>query len=245
MIDDRPTPRLRFDAFGKRFGLRQVLKSASLWVWPGRVTLLMGRNGSGKTTLLRCGLGLMPSEYGSVQLDGRPIRGGLPRLSRAGVSYLPDRRLLSPRLTLRQHHTAFARARGRVVNQTPASDLDIGLLLDKKPAEMSGGERRRAEIWLSVATASACLLADEPLLGVSPADRSKVAEAIRSLAASGVGVLVTGHEVEDLFELADEVIWMVAGTTHGLGTPAEAARHAQFRAEYLGAREVGTRRKAE
>jgi len=114
--------------------------------------------------------------------------------------------------------------------------LDVEALLDSRPGRMSGGKRRRAEIWLAVAAASTCLIADEPFLGIAPADRDKVAEALRSLAATGAAILVTGHEVEDLFDLADEVIWMVAGTTHGLGTPDEAARHAQFRLEYLGTR---------
>jgi len=63
-----------------------------------------------------------------------------------------------------------------------------------------------------------------------------VATALRARAAAGTAILVTGHEVEDLFDLADEVIWMVAGTTHGLGPPDEAARHHQFRLEYLGTR---------
>ena len=101
---------------------------------------------------------------------------------------------------------------------------------------MSGGERRRAEIWLAIAAASACLIADEPFLGIAPADRSRVAEVLRARAATGTAILVTGHEVEDLFDLADDVIWMVAGTTHGLGSPDEAARNSQFRLEYLGTR---------
>lgn len=229
-------PRLRLDSFGKRFGTRTVLKSASAWAWPGRITLLMGRNGCGKTTLLRCGLGLLWSEYGVSLLESRRVTGGLSEISREGVFFLPDRRLLSPRLTLRQHLDAAGRARRDGLDPGPATVLETDALLDSRPAEMSGGERRRAEIRLAVAAGTACLIADEPLLGIAPADRSRVAAALRARAASGTAILVTGHEVEDLFDLADEVIWMVAGTTHGLGTPDEAARHAQFRLEYLGTR---------
>ncbi len=233
---ERPTPRLLFDAYGKRFGLRTVLKSASAWAWPGRITILMGRNGCGKTTLLRCGLGLTWAEFGGAFLDGSRVSGGLPSLSRAGVAFLPDRRLLSPRLTLGEHVEAFSQVKGRRVDPTPGASLDVERLLESKPGHMSGGERRRAEIWLAVAAASTCLIADEPFLGIAPADRAKVAVALRALAQTGAAILVTGHEVEDLFDLADEVIWMVAGTTHGLGSPDEAARHAQFRLEYLATR---------
>lgn len=237
-MTERSGPRLRLDSFGKKYGLKTVLKSASAWAWPGRITLVMGRNGCGKTTLLRCGLGLTWSDFGVVLLDGRPVTGGLPALSRVGVSFLPDRRLLSPRLTLREHVRAFTQARGVTFDATPAAPLEVEALLDSKPGQMSGGERRRAEIWLTVAAASSCLIADEPFLGIAPADRGRVAEALRRLAATGAAVLLTGHEVEDLFELADEVIWMVAGTTHGLGSPDEAARNAQFRLEYLGSRSL-------
>jgi len=156
----------------------------------------MGRNGCGKTTLLRCGLGLTWAEFGVVLLEGRRVSGGLPEMSQAGVAFLPDRRLLSPRLTLREHLAAFEQARHEVLDPGPAATLDVEDLLDSRSFRMSGGEQRRAAI------------------------------------------LVTGHEVEDLFDLADEVIWMVAGTTHGLGTPEEAARHAQFRLEYLGTRRL-------
>ena len=229
-------PRLRFDSFGKRFGPRTVLKSASAWAGPGRITLLMGRNGCGKTTLLRCGLGLTWSEFGVAFMEGRRVTGGLPQMSREGLFFLPDRRLLSPRLTMREHVTAVGESRPGGLDPGPAAALEIDDLLDSRPSEMSGGERRRSEIWLAVAGSTSCLVADEPLLGIAPADRGRVAAALRARAATGTAILVTGHEVEDLFDLADEVIWMVAGTTHGLGTPDEAARHAQFRLEYLGTR---------
>ena len=154
-----------------------------------------------------CGLGLLWSEYGVTLLESRRVTGGLSEISREGVFFLPDRRLLSPRLTLRQHLDAAGRARRDGLDPGPATVLETDALLDSRPAEMSGGERRRAEIRLAVAAGTACLIADEPLLGIAPADRSRVAAALRARAASGTAILVTGHEVEDLFDLADEVIW--------------------------------------
>jgi ABC-type multidrug transport system ATPase subunit len=206
-----PAPRLRLDSFGKAFGSRTVLKGAS-------------------------GLGLTWADFGTAFLEGRRVRGGLPRMSREGLFFLPDGRLLSPRLTVREHVTAVEKTRPHGFDPAPATGLRIERLLDSRTGELSGGERRRAEIWLAVAGARACLVADEPLLGISPADRTAVAEAFRARASTGTAILVTGHEVEELFDLADEVIWMVAGTTHGLGSPEEAARHPQFRLEYLGTR---------
>jgi ABC-type lipopolysaccharide export system ATPase subunit len=62
----------------------------------------------------------------------------------------------------------------------------------------------------------------------------RIAPVLRRLAARGCALVVTGHEVPELLTLADEVVWMTAGTTHGLGTAAQAAVHEQFRREYLG-----------
>jgi ABC-type lipopolysaccharide export system ATPase subunit len=99
---------------------------------------------------------------------------------------------------------------------------------------MSGGECRRAEVAMAWIRQPRCLLADEPFLGVNPIAAETVARALRRMADGGCAVVVTGHEVPQLMEIADEIVWMVAGTTHGVGTPEEAARHDQFVRDYLG-----------
>jgi ABC-type branched-subunit amino acid transport system ATPase component len=68
-----------------------------------------------------------------------------------------------------------------------------------------------------------------------PTDREFLTELFRTLAHDGCAVAITGHEVQALFETADDVLWMTGGTTHPLGTPAEARKHDQFVREYLGA----------
>ena len=114
--------------------------------------------------------------------------------------------------------------------------LEVDALLRSRRREMSGGERRRAELALALARRPSCLIADEPLTEVEPKDRELVAGSLRELADAGAAVLVTGHEIHDLLDMSDEVIWMAAGTTHGLGSPTAAKRHDQFRREYLGQR---------
>ena len=106
--------------------------------------------------------------------------------------------------------------------------------LDQRPAELSGGERRRAELALAMMRRPRCLLADEPFAGINPSDGEVLAAALREMAREGCAIVVTGHEVPQLLALADSVVWMVAGTTHGLGSAAEAVSHSQFRREYLG-----------
>ena len=80
----------------------------------------------------------------------------------------------------------------------------------------------------------ACLLADEPFAGIAPKDQTTIGTALRRLAERGAAIVLSGHDVEALLSVTDEVIWCVAGTTHGLGSPDEARAHSQFVKDYLG-----------
>ncbi len=212
-----------------------MLKAASAWASPGRVTVVLGRNGSGKSTLLRCAVGLDRPAEGVVRYaDELHVRPRLSRLAARGLFYLPDQGLLSRRMTFGEHLGLFARRFEITDARVVTERLGAADLLDSYPGQLSGGEKRRCELTIALARRPRCLLADEPLAEVEPRDRPMVAASMRDLARSGAAVLVTGHEVEDLLAIADEVIWMTAGTTHGLGSPAEARAHTQFRREYLG-----------
>jgi lipopolysaccharide export system ATP-binding protein len=107
-------------------------------------------------------------------------------------------------------------------------------LMSLTTRKLSGGERRRVELGVAVARNPTVLLADEPFLGVMPKDRQFILDVFQMMTDRGAGVLVTGHEIETLLDLADDVIWMTSGTTHHLGSPEEAVEHDQFRREYLG-----------
>jgi len=227
---------LEFDCFGKAFKGVAVLRSASLWARPGAITVLMGRNGTGKSTLLRLGLGLLRSDRGATRWEGETCRRPrLAALARRGLFFLPDKGLLSRRLPLCEQMGFYAAAFG---GRTEDAADALGLLevLDLNVGQLSGGEERRAEMALVRLRRPRCLIADEPFMGLSPVDRARVASELRAHADRGAAVAVTGHEVEELMALADEVLWIVGGTTHVLGAPAAATRHDQFRREYLGAR---------
>lgn len=225
------------DSFGKTFGKTEVLKAATAWATPGRVTVLFGRNGSGKTTLIRGAMGLQWSDFGMVRYDGVSfLKPRLHILARQGLMYLPDRNFLSRRRTVGWHHEMLAIQSGRAVDRAAIEAMGVGDLLEQVEGRLSGGERRRAELSLVLARRPRCLIADEPLAGIAPADKEEVSAALRSLAHEGCAILVTGHDVNALMDLSDDVIWMVAGTTHWMGSPEAACAHDQFRREYLGPR---------
>lgn len=226
---------LTAQSIGKAFWWTDVLKAATLWCDAGRITALMGRNGSGKTTLLRITAGWLRPDFGVVRFGGEAYERPRPHVMvRRGLFYLPDRGLMSRIGTVR-HHLEIIRDRfGAGDIEATARIVGIESVLDLRPHQLSGGEKRRADLAMLLLRKPTCVLADEPMAGLTPKDRQVVADALRRLAGEGAGVVVTGHDVPDLFDVADHVTWMVAGTTHQIGTPAEAAQHHQFVREYLG-----------
>lgn len=228
-------PVLAAESISKSFGHLRVLTSARLGVAAGGITLLAGRNGSGKSTLMRICAGRLAPDQGNVRLDDRIwTRPRLHVLAGLGVYYIPDRDILSPIRTVRFHLAAIQERFGgaRSIAEV-AGLLKITHCLDRGPREISGGERRRAEIAMALVRAPRCLLADEPLRGIDPGDRHVILDALRELADSGSAVLVSGHETSDLLEVADAVTWVTSGTTYDLGSGVAALRHERFKREYL------------
>ncbi len=218
------------DCVGKRFAGRWVLSAATLRAVPGQVRALVGRNGAGKSTLLRIACGMLRAESGAVRIGGERIeRPLLHRLAPRGVFYLPEFHLLLRGCTLADQFRMIARMSGTADIGPVADVLRVADLLNRRPGQLSGGERRRAEVAAAVLRRPRWLLADEPLRGIAPLDAELITRAFRDLAAAGCAVVITGHEVEALFDAADHVTWCTDGTTHELGPPQAAARGSPVR----------------
>jgi ABC-type multidrug transport system ATPase subunit len=224
------------DSIGKAFRRRHVLTAASVRVRPGIFTALLGRNGCGKSTLLRILVGEIRADHGTIAVDGVPTpRPRLHDLAGRGIMHMPERGLLTPRMSVGEHIAWIGRRFGHADHDRIIELLRIDAFLDATPRTLSTGERRRCEVALALMRAPRCLIADEPLQGIEPLDVQRIADGFRELRARGCALLVTGHEVPDVLALADEVVWMTAGTTHHLGAPERALRHHGFRKDYLGA----------
>jgi lipopolysaccharide export system ATP-binding protein len=229
------------EGIGKSWGREQVLKSASVWAAPGKVTTLLGRNGSGKTTLLRVAVGQLRPDHGVVSFLGTVTeRPTLARMARRGLMYLPQEQLVMPTYRVRDHVHAVATTFGIDGIGLIMRESRIEGLLDQRVATLSRGERVRLSMALALLRRPTVLVADEPLVGLSPKDQESTGKALRRLAAEGTAVVTSGHDTRVLLSISDVIIWSVAGTTHSIGSPAEALRHAQFRREYLGPRVDGS-----
>ena len=232
-----PQPIFAAEGFAKRFGETEVLKAAAVQVRPGRVTVLLGRNGSGKSTLLRCALGLLRTETGSVLWRGRAtLRPRISLMAPEGLFFVPDRGLAVPSQRVGPHFDSLRAAYPGVRKLEDWDPLNVAPFLGARIRQLSTGERRRVELTLALLRNPACLIADEPLTGLAPNYQSVVTRALRDAAQGGSAVLITGHEVECLMAVADEVVWIVAGGTRVLGPPEQAWAHPEFARQYLGRR---------
>ncbi len=226
---------LRAEGIGKSFGRVEVLKSASLWGEAGKITTLLGRNGAGKTTLMKIAAGVLRADYGVVSLFGDVRENqSLPRLARSGLMYVPQAQLVSPVYRVRDHLRALATTFGSAGVDDAISEMRIEALLDRRVGSLSGGERMRVSLALAFARAPKVLIVDEPLVRLSPHNQEALGNSLRTLAERGAAVIASGHDARVLLSISDAILWCVAGTTHHLGTPADALAHSQFRREYLG-----------
>jgi ABC-type multidrug transport system ATPase subunit len=222
---------LTADSIGKQFDGRRVLTAATLRVASGEVRGLVGRNGAGKTTLLRIAAGLMVPDSGIViWRERRMLRARLHRLAREGVLFLPADGVLAPGWRLDEQL--------RLVAATfPGGSVDAAVdsmrLEDchARPVhQLSGGERRRANVAVSLIRRPSCLLADEPFRDLAPLDCELIGDALRAFATGGCAVMITGHELPFVMRFADHITWCTNGTTLELGPPAHAERNHAFRA---------------
>ncbi|MGK2933883.1 MAG: ATP-binding cassette domain-containing protein [Gemmatimonadaceae bacterium] len=227
---------LRADSIGKRYGPVRVLTAASLVARPGSITALVGRNGAGKTTFLKICAGWIAADHGMITYRGRMYaRARLHELARSGLCLLPaEQPLLSPSFRLGGQLEAIAGRRAAPKLQDIIAKFRLDSLLSETPRALSTGERRRASFAVAELIDPQCLLADEPLRDLAPLDAELIGASLRAFRANGCAIVVTGHDTAAMFGLADEIVWMTAGTTHALGAPATARENWQFRREFLG-----------
>ena len=223
------------DSIVKSYRNRRILTSASLRAVAGEVRVVFGRNGIGKSTLMKIAVGRMQPDSGVIIYDGRArLNVHQAELAREGVFYLADEHLFSSAFSIRrQLHFLQETFDGGSVEEA-AERVGIKHVLDRRPYVLSGGECRRAELAAVLVRRPRCLVADEPYRGIAPKDAEELSTVFRELACSGCAVVLSGHEVHTLLDVADHVTWCESGTTQELGSPTQAKSHEQLRRGYLG-----------
>ncbi|MEQ8346693.1 MAG: ABC transporter ATP-binding protein [Sneathiellaceae bacterium] len=219
----------RADAF---YGQSQALHGVSLAIGANEVVALMGRNGAGKTTAIRTLCGLLRCAGGRRLLDGADAsRAGPEALNRAGVALVPDNRQVFPTLTVEENLRMAQVARRRAGGPRGTWSLEAVYALFPRLAErraargraLSGGEQQMVAIGRAVLCNPRVLLLDEPTEGLAPLVVQDMIAAIRSIAESGVAVVLVEQNMRVPQALASRFYVMDRGTVCWQGDAAALA----------------------
>jgi len=182
----------------KRFGPVTALDGLSVAVRPGEIYGLLGPNGSGKTTLIRILAGLLRPDAGDVRVLGMAPRAAV---SSGAVGYMTQAPALYAELSVDENLRFFAALEGvRDVDSRMEEALRRVDLLDRRGAiasTLSGGMRTRVSLAATLLHQPRLLLLDEPTVGVDPVLRRDFWQHFRSLAATGVTILVSSHVMDE------------------------------------------------
>jgi len=230
------------DQLRKSYRGRRVVDGVSLRVNQGEVVGLLGPNGAGKTTTFYMVVGLIPAESGRVLLDDDDIT-RVPMFLRArehGISYLPQEASVFRKLSVEENILAVLEAQSmswherRERTEKLIDQLGLGHIRKNKGYALSGGERRRVEIARCLCISPAFILLDEPFSGIDPIAVLDLQKIIFDLKSSGIGVLVTDHNVRETLSVTDRAYIINEGVIFRTGTPEQLGNDPEVRRVYLG-----------
>src|SRR3989339_2044048 len=186
----------------KTYGKRTVVKGVSFKITQGEVVGLLGANGAGKTTSFYMVVGVVRPSSGQIFLDQKEVT-GLPmyQRARAGIGYLPQEASVFRKMTVEENlisileHLGKTKAEQKAKADQVLEELHITHIRQNKGYSLSGGERRRGEIARALVPNPAFMLLDEPFAGVDPIAVIDIQGVIKELAAKGIGILITDHNV--------------------------------------------------
>lgn len=248
-------PILKISNLTKRFGGNTAVSDINLEVQPRETVAIIGPNGAGKTTFYNMVSGRMNPTEGRIELEGHDITGLPPhKISRMGVSRSFQINNIFPEMTVQENVevalTALHRhsrklfnfaSRNRAIQEEARElleKLQILGLADRRAEVISYGDKRLLEIAVVLATRPHLVLLDEPTAGMTPDETRRTTSLIRKLADTGdYTFLITEHDMDVVFGLADRILVMHRGENLFVGSPEEVKAHPEVRRAYLGEEE--------
>lgn len=233
---------LSTDEIGKSYKGRQVVRGVSVTVSQGEVVGLLGPNGAGKTTSFYMMVGLVAPDSGRILADDDEIT-RVPMYLRArhyGISYLPQEPSVFRKLSVEDNILAVLEAQPvtaaerRSRTEGLIEQLNLGHIRKTRGFALSGGERRRVEIARCLCIRPSFILLDEPFSGIDPLAVDDLQEIIFDLKRSGIGVLITDHNVRETLSVTDRAYIINEGRIFRAGTPRALGNDPEVRRVYLG-----------
>jgi ABC-type Fe3+/spermidine/putrescine transport system ATPase subunit len=219
--------------------------NVNLTVNDGEYFIILGPNGAGKTVLLETIAGFNKVTRGSINIDGENMTGVPPEKRGTGIVYQDDS--LFPHLTVRENVTYGLRVRkkskqeieeilARITNLTSIEEL-----LQRKPGNLSGGEKRRVSLARSLSVTPKVLLLDEPLSALDPEMRDRMVLELKTMHRNlGLTTLHVCHDFSEAISLGDRIAVMEAGAIRQIATPRELFRrpNSEFVARFTMAKNI-------
>ena len=225
----------------KNYGRKAAVNRVNFEVHSGEIAGLLGQNGAGKSTAFSMVIGLIKPDHGKVFFRGEDIT-ELPIYMRArlGMGYLSQNPSIFQRLTVEENVLAVLetikfnyRERIKKLNQA-LGELGLTHLSKKMAFTLSGGERRRLEIARAMATSPSLILLDEPFSFIDPIAVAEIQDIVISLKETGIGILLTDHNVREALSITDHSYIMSAGNIITSGTTEKLLDDPLARKSYFG-----------
>jgi ABC-2 type transport system ATP-binding protein len=199
---------LAFRGVNKRFGVLSALDDCTFTARPGRLTGFLGPNGAGKTTAMRAVFGLVTLDSGAVLWRGARV--GPAEWSRFG--YMPEERGLYPRMRVRDQLIYLGRLSGRSASQagrtvdTWLERLGLAARGTDRVDALSHGNQQRVQLIAALVNEPELLVLDEPFAGLDPLAIASLSDLLHDLAAAGVTILFSSHQLDLVEDICEDVV---------------------------------------
>ena len=220
-------PILSLRGINKSFGPVHVLKNVDFDAYAGQVTALVGDNGAGKSTLIKCIAGIYQAEEGDFIFEGNKVDVTGPRDATAlGIEIVYQDLALCDNLDI-VHNMFLGREvkKGVVLNESNMESLARKTLdglsvrtvksIRQNVSSLSGGQRQTVAIARAVLWNSKVVILDEPTAALGVAQTEQVLNLVRRLADNGLAVILISHNLNDIFQVADNIAALYLGTMAG------------------------------
>ena len=223
---------------------RLIVNDVSITVNPGEVVGLMGPNGAGKTTTFNLAVGNIKPDKGKILMNDKNITNlPLPIRSRLGLGYLTQEASIFRDLTVRDNidlalkNSSYSYAAIRNRREQLINEFNLNKFVDNYGFQLSGGERRRCEIARALSVGRKgpkYLLLDEPFAGIDPLAVNDLKKLILKLSKSGVGILITDHNVRETLLITNKSYVLSEGKILAYGSSRQLANNLIVKKYYLG-----------
>jgi len=222
------------------YGRSQVLFGVSMEIGAGEVITVMGRNGMGKTTLVRSIMGLTPPKSGSIEFEGKELKGQPSYIAaRSGIALVPEGRQIFPTLTVRENLVVTAANRSNLADRWTLEKVyelfpRLGQRFNQSGRTLSGGEQQMLAIGRALMTNGKLLILDDATEGLAPLICEEIWRCLQQIKESGQAILIIDRNVEKLVSIADRHYIMEKGRFVWSGSSDECIAQPDLLNSYLG-----------